>query len=126
MSFWNSVKANTLGLLWSASPLGPNLGGSGGTVDPWTLANMREEIEKDTKRALGPKATPQAVKIFTERAQKESEDDLRRSGTHPDQAGNSGRLRMNLIRIGVIAVTVLIGGPVLFYSVKFFILRRKR
>jgi hypothetical protein len=52
LSIWNTIKADTVGVLYSAGT---------GTVDPWTLANLKEASAAALTKAAGPNADPVAV-----------------------------------------------------------------
>lgn len=60
MSLWNSIMANTVGVLWRAKE---------GTVDPWTNANQQQELAENIRRAKGP-AVQKAFETPTEAEQR--------------------------------------------------------
>jgi|SRR5579859_2695036 len=76
MSWTDTILSNTVGVLYSART---------GQVDPWTLANEKEQIAADTKQALGPDATDADVAVATAKAQGEVDSYLKSIDAHPDQ-----------------------------------------
>ena len=76
MSLYNTILANTVGVLYSART---------GNVDPYTLANQNEQIAADTAQALGPDADPADVAAAQETAIQQNNDYLKSINAHPDQ-----------------------------------------
>jgi|GEM_PF-6894071 hypothetical protein len=112
MSFVDSVLSNTVGLAFRAAT---------GNVDPWTLANEKEQVAADTAQALGPDASDADIAIATAQAQTEVDSYLRSTDAHPDQAGvrlpvlgvvGTPEFLANLEKLvyGLIAVGAVVGG----------------
>jgi hypothetical protein len=78
MSFLDSVLSNTVGVGYRAVT---------GNVDPWTLSNLREDLQTGIKQALGPNASDAEVAAAQSTATNEQENFLRSIDAHPDQAG---------------------------------------
>lgn len=78
MSWTDSVLANTVGLVYR---------GVSGNVDPWTLAQQKEQVAADTKQALGPNASDADVAAAQANAQAAIDSYLKSVDAHPDQAG---------------------------------------
>lgn len=78
MSFLDSVLANTVGVGYRAVT---------GNVDPWTLANMHEDLNADIKQALGPDATDAEISAAQSAAVNGQDNFLKSIDAHPDQTG---------------------------------------
>jgi hypothetical protein len=78
MSFLDSVLSNTVGVAWRAAS---------GTVDPWTLQNIKDSTNADIAQASGPDADPAQVAINQAQAGLQIDSDLTANNAHPDQAG---------------------------------------
>jgi hypothetical protein len=120
MSLYDSIMANTVGVLFSART---------GNVDPWTLANQQEDLAASIAQAKGPNADPADVAIAQAAAIKEQSDYLKSIGEHPDQAcggitlpvigcvdGDNYLAYVNKIVYGAIFVGALVGGFWLYQS----------
>ena len=78
MSWSDWVLSKTVGTAFSAFS---------GNVDPWTLAQQKEDVAAATAQALGPDADPATVAIETAKTQQLMDSHLRTIDAHPDQAG---------------------------------------
>jgi hypothetical protein len=78
MSFLDSVLANTVGVGYRAVT---------GNVDPWTLANMHEDLNDGIKQALGPDATDAEIAAAQSSAVNQQDSYLKSIDAHPSQAG---------------------------------------
>jgi hypothetical protein len=74
----NTVWANSLGLVWSATT---------GTVDPWTNANIVAGAQADVTQALGPNADPATVATAQTGQATAIDSFLTSIGASPSQAG---------------------------------------
>jgi hypothetical protein len=78
MSWTDSILSNTVGVVYRAAS---------GNVDPWTLAQQKEQVAADTKQALGPNASDADVAAAQANAQAAIDSYLKSVDAHPDQAG---------------------------------------
>ena len=78
MSWTDSILSNTVGVVYRAAS---------GNVDPWTLAQEKEQVAADTKQALGPNASDADVAAAQANAQAAIDSYLKSVDAHPDQAG---------------------------------------
>lgn len=78
MSWTDTILSNTVGVAFRAIS---------GNVDPWTLAQQKEDTAAATAQAMGPDADPGAVAAAQAKAQQQQETYLRSIDAHPDQAG---------------------------------------
>jgi hypothetical protein len=78
MSWTDSILSNTVGVVYRAAS---------GNVDPWTLAQQKEQVAADTKQALGPNASDADVAAAQANAQAGIDSYLKSVDAHPDQAG---------------------------------------
>jgi hypothetical protein len=78
MSLTDDILANTVGAVYRAAS---------GNVDPWTLAQQKEQVAADTKQALGPNASDADVAAAQVNAQNAIDTYLKSIDAHPDTAG---------------------------------------
>jgi hypothetical protein len=78
MSFVDSVLSNTVGVAFRAYT---------GNVDPWTLANIKEDTAAQIAQASGPNADPAQVAAAQAQANADIDSNLYTEDAHPDQAG---------------------------------------
>lgn len=78
MSWSDSLLSNTAGIAWRAYS---------GTVDPWTLAQQKEDTAAAIAQAAGPDADPGYVAAQQAKAASDQDTVLRMQQAHPDQAG---------------------------------------
>ena len=83
MSFIDSVLSNTVGVAFRAYT---------GNVDPWTLANIKEDTAAQIAQASGPDADPAQVAAAQAQANSDIDSNLYSQDAHPDQAGLGPRL----------------------------------
>jgi hypothetical protein len=121
MSWTDTILSNTVGVLYSART---------GNVDPWTLANQKEDLAAATARALGPDADPADVAAAQAAATQQQDDYLKSIDAHPDQAcglrlpnGTCLNSPEDFLKAaeklvyGVIAVAAI--GGVIYFGLKF-------
>src|SRR5690349_8151807 len=94
MGWTDSILSNTVGLVYR---------GVSGNVDPWTLANEKEQVAADTKQALGPNASDSDVAAAQVNAQNAIDNYLKSIDAHPDQAG------VRLPGLGVVGTPEFLG-----------------
>jgi len=119
VSFLDSVLANTVGVGYRAVT---------GNVDPWTLANLREDLNAGVKQALGPDATDAEIAAAQSTAVNQQENYLKGIDAHPEQAGlripglgvvgsPEFLARVEKIVYGLIAVGAVVG--VFYFSQRY-------
>jgi hypothetical protein len=119
MGFLDSVLANTVGVAYR---------GVTGNVDPWTLANLHEDLNAGIAQAAGPNATDAEIAAAQSAAVNEQDNFLKSIDAHPDQSGlrlpglgvvGTPEFLANLEKIvyGLLAVGAVVG--VFYFSQRY-------
>src|SRR5216683_4032663 len=119
MGFLDSILSNTVGVGYRAVT---------GNVDPWTLANLHEDLNTGIAKALGPDATDAEISAAQSAAVNQQDNYLKSIDAHPDQAGlripglgvlGTPEFLANLEKIvyGAIAVGAVVG--VFYFSQRY-------
>jgi hypothetical protein len=119
MGLFDSVLSNTVGVVYRAAT---------GNVDPWTLANLHEDLSTGIAQALGPDATDAEISAAQSAAVNQQDNYLKSIDAHPSQAGlripglgvlGTPEFLANLEKIvyGLIAVGAVVG--VFYFSQRY-------
>jgi len=119
MAWYDGVLSNTVGVAWRAAS---------GTVDPWTLQQIKDQTASDIAQASGPDADPATLAADQAQAAAEIDQNLTSEGTHPSQAGlnlpglgvvGSGEFLAKLEKIVYGLIIVGAVGGVLYFGAKY-------